>query len=211
MNVVVVANGPLAWSEELVGLVRGADLVLAADGGANHLARIGVRAEAVVGDLDSIKASVRAWLGEARIVHQPDQETTDLHKTLSFAFDERGARSVTVIAATGGRLDHALENLGLLARFSARGGVEFRGEDGRILAVRGSAEFETAPGQTVSLLPLGRCERVATRGLRWPLRGEPLDLAGRTGVSNVAVGERIGVEVEGGVLLLFLHRRSAGC
>jgi thiamine pyrophosphokinase len=89
--------------------------------------------------------------------------------------------------------------------------VEFRGEDGRILAVRGSAEFETAPGQTVSLLPLGRCERVATRGLRWPLRGEPLDLAGRTGVSNVAVGERIGVEVEGGVLLLFLHRRSAGC
>ncbi len=207
----MVANGPLAWSEELVAVVRGAGLVLAADGGANHLARIGVRPDAVVGDLDSIKASVRAWIGEARIVHRPDQETTDLHKTLSYAFDERGATSVVVIGATQGRLDHALENLGLLARFGERGRVEFRGGDGRVLAARGSAEFETVPGQTVSLLPLGRCERVTTRGLRWPLAGEPLDLEGRTGVSNVALGDRIGLDVEEGVLLVFLHCPPAGC
>lgn len=207
----MVANGPLAWNRELVAAVRCADLVLAADGGANHLARIGVRPDAVIGDLDSIRASVRAWIGEARIVHRPDQETTDLHKALSYAFDERGATSVVVIGATQGRLDHALENLALLARFDARGRVEFRGEEGRVLAVRGRAEFETSPGQTVSLLPLGRCERVTTRGLRWPLDGEPLDLAARTGVSNVALGEHVCLDVEGGVLLVFLHRHPTGC
>jgi thiamine pyrophosphokinase len=53
-------------------------------------------------------------------------------------------------------------------------------------------------------MPLGRCARVWTSGLRWRLDGEPLDLAVRTGVSNIAVGSRIEVRVEGGCLLVFL-------
>ena len=68
----------------------------------------------------------------------------------------------------------------------------------------GARRLRTTPGQTVSLIPLGRCARVWTSGLRWRLDGEPLDLVGRTGVSNVAAGSRIEVRVEGGRLLVFL-------
>jgi thiamine pyrophosphokinase len=164
----------------------------------------------VVGDLDSIDLETRAWLGEGCLVHRPDQESTDLHKTLAHAFDERGAERVTILAATGGRLDHALENLGLLARWSARGQVEILDAHARIVAVGGEAELATSPGQTVSLVPLGRCERVTTRGLRWRLDGEPLDLAGRTGVSNVAVGDSIALRIEGGHLLVFLAETGSG-
>jgi thiamine pyrophosphokinase len=199
-----VASAPWRWCAPFVELVGAAQIVLAADGGANHLARIGVRPDAVVGDLDSILPDVRRWIGEDRMVPRPDQSSTDLDKTLAYAFQERGAEHVTVLAATGGRLDHAVENLALLARWAPRGAVELRDERQRVVPVIARGEFPTAAGQTVSLLPLGRCARVWTRGLRWELGGEPLDLAGRTSVSNVVEGERFEVRVEGGALLVVL-------
>jgi len=207
-STVIVASAPWEWDETSVRLVLAADEVLAADGGANHLARIGVRPAVVVGDLDSIRPEVRRWIGEERVAHRPDQEFTDLHKTLVVAFDERGATRVTVLAATGGRLDHAVENLAVLARWADRGEIELLDRETRILAVRSRVCLETAPGQAVSLIPLGRCERVTTAGLRWPLAGEPLDLASRTGVSNQALGDRIELAVEGGTLLVFLRTVS---
>ena len=202
--VVVVANAPLSWSEELVRIVRSADLVVAADGGANHLARIGVKPAAVVGDLDSIRPEVRAWLGEGCLVLRPDQDHTDLHKTLAYVIDERKAQSVTVLGATGGRLDHALENLALLARWAGRAEIELRDESTRIVAVFSEATFAVRPGSTVSLLPVGQCERVWAEGLRWPLAGAPLDLLTRTGVCNQATADRVDIRVEGGTLLVFL-------
>ena len=206
-----MANAPWRWRTEFVELVRRSDLVLAADGGANHLARVGVRPAAVVGDLDSIRPGVRAWVGEERMVARPDQEFTDLHKTLAYAFDERGAARVIVLAATGGRLDHAIENLAILGRWAGRGEVELRDEEHRIVAVGGAVAVATAAGATVSLMPLGRCARVWTRGLRWELDGGPLDLAGRTSVSNLAEGPRVEVRVEGGVVLVFLPGSARDC
>ncbi len=210
-DAVIVGNAPWRWREEFVTLVRGAALVLAADGGANHLARIGVRPAAVVGDLDSIRPGVRRWVGEERLVPRPDQEFTDLHKTLAYAFDERDVDKVTILAATAGRLDHALENLALLGRWAHRGELELRDEAHRIVAVNGTFEAAAAAGATVSLLPLGRCERVWTQGLRWELDGGPLDLAGRTSVSNIADGGEIEVRVEGGIVLVFLPGFAPGC
>ena len=201
---VVVASAPWHWRAPFVELVRAAQIVLAADGGANHLARIGVRPDAVVGDFDSIRPEVRCWIGEDRMVARPDQDITDLDKTMAYAFEERGAEHVTVLAATGGRLDHAVENLALLARWAGRGAVELRDERHRVVPVIDKGEFPATAGQAVSLMPLGRCARVWTRGLRWELGGEPLDLAGRTSVSNVVEGERFAVRVEGGALLVFL-------
>ncbi len=208
---IVVASAPWRWRAPFVELVRAAELVLAADGGANHLARIGIRPDAVVGDLDSILPEVRRWVGEERMVPRPDQDFTDLHKALAYAFEERDAGRVTVLAATGGRLDHALENVALLARWAGRGGLELRDEHHRVVPVIERAEFVSTAAQVVSLIPLGRCEQVWTRGLRWELGGEPLDLAGRTSMSNVVEGERFEVRVEGGALLVFLSEPVADC
>jgi len=202
----MVGNAPWRWCERTVAMVRQAHRVLAADGGANHLARIGVRPEAVVGDLDSLRPGVRAWVGEDRIVHRPDQEHTDLDKALEYVAASGQVDEITVLAATGGRLDHAMENLGLLGRWARRGGPRVELLDGhhRISAVAGAREFATRGGQGLSLLPLGSCATVTVQGVRWPLTGEPLDLAGRTGVSNLALGERVTVSVTGGVLLVFV-------
>lgn len=202
----IVANAPWRWQPWSVQLLRTAAGVVAADGGANHLARIGVRPTAVVGDLDSIRSGARAWIGEERLVLRSDQEHTDLHKTLAYLVDELLVRRAFVLAATGGCQDHALEALGVVARWAQRGSFELVDERCRIVPVLRRRVFATWPGQVVSLLPWGRCEGVRTAGLRWGLAGEPLDLMERTGVSNRAAGRRVVVEVSSGTLLVFLHR-----
>ena len=93
--------------------------------GANHLAAIGLRPAAVIGDLDSIRSGIRAWVGENRLVHRPDQNRTDLDKALDFAFAELGLARLTVLAATGGRCDHEQANLGLLARLGLGPALRF--------------------------------------------------------------------------------------
>jgi len=200
---VVVANAPFRFWPEAYQWVRKAPLLVAADGGANHLARVGVCPHFVVGDLDSLDPQVRGWVGEERIVPRPDQDHTDLEKTLAFV-REQGATSALVLAATGGRLDHALENLAILGRLVPSFPCEIREQQTRIVPVSGEASFEVPPDATVSLMPLGSCERVWTEGLFWPLAGEPLSLATRTGLSNRATSELVRVRVEGGVLLVFL-------
>jgi thiamine pyrophosphokinase len=159
----------------------------------------------VVGDLDSGRPGTRRWLGEDRMVLVPDQDTTDLHKALAYAVRERGAVRVTVLAALGGRADHALENLAIVARWTEHVAVAVREPELLAVPVTGSVELATAPGQTISLLPLGRCPEVTTRGLRWELTGGSLDLLGRTSVSNVATGERVSIMTSGGALIAFLH------
>jgi len=205
---VIVADAPWRWSTRFVALVRSAPLVLAADGGANHLARIGVRPAAVIGDLDSLLPTVRRWVGEGRIVSRPDQETTDLEKALRYAIDERGADRITVLAATGGRLDHTLENLSLLGRWAPSVAIEALDEDVRIVPVCAAARFASEPGQVISIVPLGRCGNVRTRGLRWELSGVVLDLKGRTSISNVCKAGEFEVVVDEGPVLVFLHERT---
>jgi thiamine pyrophosphokinase len=58
-------------------------------------------------------------------------------------------------------------------------------------------------GRLVSLVPFGRVEGITTTGLKFPLRGEPLEWGVREGVSNQSVAEEVVVTIERGELLLF--------
>jgi thiamine pyrophosphokinase len=209
MDAVIVANAPWRWTAETVALAAQADLLVAADGGANHLARVGLRPEVVVGDLDSISDGVRVWMGEQRLIQRLDQDHTDLHKALTYCVDERAAGRITVLAATSGRLDHAVENLGLLGRWAHRCAVRFLSPEQVIVPVTSHFRVATTPGADVSLMPLGRCEGVRTTGLRWPLTGGALDIVERTSISNRAVDVEVTVNLTSGALLIFLPAPGA--
>jgi thiamine pyrophosphokinase len=71
---VLVAGAPLLWTPRLAALATSAEPLLAADAGADRLARLGLRPAAVIGDLDSISHSTRTWLGEGVMIHRPDQD-----------------------------------------------------------------------------------------------------------------------------------------
>ena len=61
MRALVVLDGdPLGTDTWLAKLAKAADVVIAADGGANALARAGRRPDLVIGDMDALSADLRA-------------------------------------------------------------------------------------------------------------------------------------------------------
>jgi len=201
LEAVVVANGRLRWTPELVRLAARADLLVAADGGADHLARVGLRPHVLVGDLDSVSEAARAWVGEERVLARPDQDRTDLDKALVHALDERGADRLTVLGALGGRVDHELGNLGLLARRALGERLVFREAEGLLLATARPLELPAAAGETWSFLTFDPAVRVTLEGVRWPVRRRPLDLGSLPSISNLAAADRVRVAPEGGAVV----------
>jgi len=198
----LVANGPFGWTDELASMAAVATPLLAADGGADQLGRIGLRPAAVIGDLDSITPGIRAWLGEDRMVHRPDQNRTDLDKALDFAFDELGLDRLTVLGATGGRLDHAAGNLGLLACRGLGERLVFLADDHRVVAITGEIVLPAVPGETWSFFTFDPEVRVTLEGVRWPVEDRALDLAGRPSISNQAAADEVAIRAGGGAVIV---------
>jgi thiamine pyrophosphokinase len=207
MRIVVVASGVLAPGDET--WLDGADLVIAADGGANALDRLGRRPDRLVGDLDSADPALVERLEAAgtRIDRHPlDKEASDTELAVRAALVE-GADEVALLGVTGGdRLDHELANLLLLAD-PAFAGVDMRALSGAttLRAASGGQELvlRGVPGDLVTLLPIGGdADGVTTAGLRWPLDGATLPMGGSRGLSNVIVEPGASVRLTGGVVLV---------
>jgi thiamine pyrophosphokinase len=182
-------------------------LVVAADSGVSHAESLGLRVDRVVGDFDSAEpdALERAVAAGASVErHRAEKDKTDLELALDAAVGEFGdAASYVVVASVGGRLDHALANLLLLASPAyAHVTIEAYVDDWHVTVVRDRAALVAPPGGLVTLLPVGGdAIGVVTGSLRYPLRGETLPAGTTRGVSNVADEPEVHVGLEAGVLL----------
>ena len=208
VGALLVANAPLRWHPRLATMATSAQPLLAADGGANHLARLGLRPTAVIGDLDSISPATRAWLGEECMVDRPDQDRTDLDKALEYGFDELGIRNLKVLAALGGRTDHDLGNLGLLARSAMGDRLVFEAADMTVLAIAGEASLAAIPGETWSFWTFDPALRVSIQGVRWPIDDAPIDAAGHPSISNEAVDDQVNINTTGGSVIVMRRLRE---
>jgi thiamine pyrophosphokinase len=207
MKVAVVASGRLEAID--VAHLDDADLVVAADGGAESLDALGRRPDLLVGDFDSVSPALAERLEAAGTCverHPADKERSDTELALEAAL-ARGATEVVLLGAIGGdRLDHELANLLLLADPGmagrdvriARGSSTARVlRGGERLALAGSA------GDLVSLLPIGGdASGVTTDGLRWPLEAATLGLGRSRGLSNEIAAAPASVSLEHGTLLV---------
>jgi thiamine pyrophosphokinase len=209
MLALVFANGDLnpgPLVDRALAAADEASLWVAADGGALHAEALGAPIQTVIGDMDSLTEADLIRL-EARGAtlrrFSPAKDETDLELALLYVI-ERGADSVRVIGALGGRLDQTLANVLLLTR------PELAGRDIRLVAGRqaawlltpGAHPIEGRPGDTLSLVPLGGdAGGVATDGLQYPLHEETLAFGPARGVSNVFVGAQATVRLESGLLL----------
>ena len=214
MAVIQVFVGGDPVSRERIQGLGPADIVVAADSGADIAAAAAVTVNILVGDLDSISrgAMERIFDGETVIeAHSPDKDATDLELALEVALRSNPSE-IVFVGGGGGRLDHLLGNVGVIGSPAARHvPVSWVMERETAHVVRGRKSIPTAPGQLFSLIPIGRnAHGVYVRSARWPLRDASLRVHGSMGISNVALGKEVEIEVgEGAVLAIFNHDLQA--
>jgi len=218
MVALILADGDVPPRSELdlawPGWDDGIEAVIAADGGARHAAALGVAIDLWVGDGDSIGGDALAALAAAGVPLErspQDKDESDTELAIRAAL-RLGHDGVLILGALGGRIDHALANIGLLAM------PELAGKEAAILDGHSRTELIRAPGpdgepaerflpgrpgDLVSLLPLGPgVEGVTTRGLAYPLVDEPLPAGHARGLSNVRSVSDAAVIVRHGLLLV---------
>jgi thiamine pyrophosphokinase len=197
-TVIVLAGG----SDPPEALLLPADVVVvAADGGADLAAGLGLTVDLVVGDLDSISAEASA--GIERVERHPvEKDATDLELALRAALCF-GPERILVVGGAGGRLDHLLGGLLVLAA-DWLAGVRVDAQIGAaaVHVIRGERTLVGEPGELVSLLAVhGPAAGVVTEGLVYTLRDETLVLGSTRGVSNVFAERVARVALGRGVLL----------
>lgn len=209
MKIVIVANAPSLQLAPFSDALDAADLVIAADGGAAALLREGRRPALALGDLDSLddtQLDALASMGVELRRFPRAKDKTDLELALLHAVAIGGTR-IDVLGALGGRWDHTLANVMMLAMPELAGRrVRLLDERQQLYLVRDQAVLEGQHGDTLSLLPLTpTVHGVATRGLLYPLQDATLHFERARGISNVLLEPPGLVSLREGLLLIVQH------
>ena len=198
-------NGDFPQPEKILAQITPEDILIAVDGGLQHLTQHNLIPDLIIGDLDSADPDeVQRLKAQGVEVRQypVNKDETDLELALNAAI-ERQPDLIWVVAALGARIDQTLGNIFLLIQ-PELSSIDVRLVDGlrEIFLLRGSGIIEGSPGQRVSLLPLnGPAVNIRTEGLAYPLKGETLYPDRTRGISNRLTTPIARVNFEAGLLL----------
>jgi thiamine pyrophosphokinase len=208
---IVIGNGIIedySWHKSLLG---DEDIILCADGGADHAFRLGLLPRGIAGDLDSVDPEILQKFREQGVEirkHSPVKDEVDTQITLDWAF-EFAPPEVLLLGCTGKRLDHTLANIHLLLRGATRG-VRVRlvneKQDVSLVTPNLPVELNVSAGTVISLLPLSeRACGVEVHNMEYAVPGGVLEAGETIGISNVAIGCPIRIKIASGSLLVFVN------
>lgn len=214
MKVIIISGGhiddvfALDWLEK-----KQYDCMIAADSGMNFLHRNGIVPDIIAGDFDSAKEESVAYyqgLNDVQVVKlNPIKDDTDTEFVIREAI-RRGATEITVLGATGTRLDHVLANVNLLGiGVEEDVAIELVDKHNRIRMIsdRLIIKKEEQFGDYVSVLPVkGDAKGVTLEGMKYPLDDADIACFSSLGVSNEIVDETAKISVKQGVLLVIESR-----
>lgn len=179
--------------------------VVAVDGGAEALLEAGVTPALVVGDMDSVRAGTLAALAAqgARIErHEAAKRDTDAALALRHL---AGCDEVLFVGAGGGRPDHALGNLHLLASAATWARARAVDEDHNtwVATPERPVELRLPRGATLSAIPFdAEVTGITYEGLAYPLTDATMRAGDPYGISNVCAADVQRVRVRSGRLVL---------
>ncbi len=184
------------------------DLVIAADGGFDYLKEIGLRADIVLGDFDSVMN--HQDLPGDFLRYPKEKDDTDMMIALKEGL-ARGYKIFRIYGGLGGRLDHTLANIQALTFLSGNHARGTLYSDNYAISVvtDGTISFgkdipDNVPGNICSVFSLSDISvGVTIQGMKYELDGVTLTNGFPLGVSNEFTGRKSFIHVEKGTLAVY--------
>ncbi|MEQ1942353.1 thiamine diphosphokinase [Mesorhizobium sp. VNQ89] len=200
---IILLGGKLVRTPRLDAQVAGARII-AADAGMNHAKTLGVTPELWVGDFDSVTDEIAAEFAHVPQSRYPhDKDNTDGELAVAEALN-RGATSLVLAGAFGGRVDHAFLHSALAIR-RAKEGLPVTltsGDQEAHPLLPGTRDFDFEDGTVFSVLGFSHLSGVTVMGARWPLDSVEIPFGTSLPLSNEVRGDlRISIGVGRAMLL----------
>ena len=190
----------------LAAPIGAGDYLLAADGGARHLSRLGLAPGGIIGDFDSL-----GFVPAGAEVFPVEKDDTDAMLAARKGL-ELGYREFIIYGGLDGpRLDHTIANFQTLQFLADHGAAAYLvGRDYIITVVKnGALSFAAGKEGILSVFCLGPDARgVTLEGLYYPLENGRLTSGFPLGVSNHFTGAEARIEVRDGSLLILWDRKN---
>lgn len=195
-----------AHVESLPGLRISAqdyDAIICADGGFLIAESLGLAPDILIGDYDSMALPQREV-----IKLPPEKDMTDSEAAIDLAV-HKGFDCITVVGGLGGRFDHTMGNIGMLAKY-CENSVQLALLDGQNYVFMVKPGAYTIPKDDYTYLGVisygGRAEHVTLRGVKYPLTDHLLTNETTLGVSNEITANRAEISFTTGRLLIIRSR-----
>lgn len=194
------------------------DKVFVVDKGLEYADALGVVPDYIVGDFDTVNEAVlemyeqKIEKGEISAYierHPAKKDATDTELAVLKAVEE-AAKKITILAATGSRLDHVLMNLGLLLQ-TERAGIEcfIVDETNRVQMLTSMGrkyckiKKEEQYGYYLSVVPMtASVEKVTLEGVMYPLKDRTIYQGESLTVSNQILSDEAFISISQGTVLV---------
>jgi len=206
MKCVIIANGDLEYTSDIIKIIKNAQMIISSDGGARHLRMLNISPHVMIGDFDSINQEDLSFFKkkEIKILNFPlKKDHTDTELCVSYALEKK-ASDITLLGVTGSRLDHTLANIFLLKKL-AKHNIEARiiNKHNEIFIVTNFIELKGKPKELLSIIPVTqKVTGITLTGLEYPLKNASMQMGDSLGISNVFKKSMVSISIKSGVLIV---------
>ena len=189
------------------------ELIIAVDGGANHLYRLGIMPNYILGDLDSIDDDIRSYYEASDVVFKKfptKKDETDAELAV-WMVEEEGLLGIDIYTALGGRIDHELANIQLLYYILDRGMYpRIISEREEIYILRNEEmNLKGSIGDIVSIIPVkGDARGITLANMEYSVEELDLKYSVTRGISNVMLAEDAYINVRDGCILVIKNIKN---
>ena len=183
------------------------DYVIAADEGFHYLDQRGITTDLLIGDFDSLKDTPTH---PNTIVLNAEKDDTDMLAAVREGI-KVGYSVFHIYCGTGGRIDHTIANLQVLAHLAQNGMQGFLfDKDSIITAITNrKIAFAKIPSGYISVFSYTeKSEGVYLQGLKYELNNAALTNTFPLGVSNEFIGKESSISVRSGTLLIVFPKEA---
>ncbi len=202
MNKALIITSHVEYADKISLDLSSFNTVICADGGFLIAEEMNIKPTILIGDYDSSPCPDLPGI----IVLPMEKDMTDSEAAIDLAVSE-GFRHITVLGGLGGRMDHTMGNLGMLAKYCGRlDHLAFvDGQNYVFMMPPGKFTVPASRYRYMGVISYGAFARdVTLRGVKYPLTDYFLTNETTLGVSNEIVSEEASISFTEGRLLIIL-------
>jgi len=206
---VLFLNGVIEDDEFVKNQMLKDDYIVAVDGGLNHIERLGLTPNLILGDFDSVNYQ-KALQTRAEIQkYSPDKNATDGEIAINYVIDQ-GYKEVMIIGALGNRIDHMLSNIYMLEKLSDAGiKASIKDINSEVYLLKEPMQLLKGNYRYFSVIPMtSKITGLSIKNARYELEAVVMKRVESVGISNEFTHEIVELRIKTGKALIIKSMES---